>query len=51
MGEEEKDSKSNDHYPTIISYEDREIKEQKPPNDKIISYKIVDEKINSDSED
>ncbi len=49
MNEEEKDSNSNDHEPTIISSEDREIKEQKPPNDKIISYKLIDENNNSDS--
>ncbi len=49
MNEEEKDSESNDHYPTIISSEDREIKKQKPPNDRIFYYKLVEDKNNSDS--
>jgi len=50
MNEEEKDSQSNDHdHPTIISSEDREIKQTKPPNDKIINYKIVEEKNSSNS--
>ena len=49
MNEEEKDSQTNDHYPTIISSEDREIKEQKPPNDKIINYKLVEDNNTSDS--
>jgi len=49
MNEEKKDSQSNDHDPTIISSEDREIKKQKPPNDKIISYKLVEDKNDSES--
>ncbi len=50
MNEEKNDSESNDHdHPTIISSEDREIKQQKPPNDKIINYKIVEEKNNSNT--
>ena len=49
MNEEKKDSQSNDHDPTIVSSEDREIKEQKPPNDKIVSYKLVEEKNDSES--
>jgi hypothetical protein len=44
MNEEEENSESNDHDPTIISHEDPEFKEQKPPNDKIVSFKIVDDK-------
>jgi len=43
MNEEEKELESKDHDPKIISSEDREIKEQKPPNDKIIYYKIVED--------
>ena len=41
MSDKEENSDSNDHEPTIISTEDQEIIEQKPPNDKIIHYKII----------
>ncbi|MFX0001058.1 MAG: hypothetical protein ACFE9Q_12425 [Candidatus Hodarchaeota archaeon] len=43
MDEEENKSKLNDHDPTIISSEDQEIMEQRPPNDKIIYYKLVED--------
>jgi hypothetical protein len=39
----EKNSESNDHEPTILGTEDQEIIEQKPPNDKIVHYKIIKE--------
>ena len=54
MNDKEENSESNDHEPTIIGTEDQEIIEQKPPNDKIIHYKIIKDnnkdKIKSDSE-
>jgi len=50
LNDKEENSESNDHEPTIIGTEDQEILEQKPPNDKIIHYKIIKENINSDSE-
>ena len=43
MNEKEKDSQSNDHHPTIIGTEDQEIELRKPPNEKIVDYKIVTE--------
>ncbi len=41
MNEKEENSESNDHEPTIIGEEVQEIIEQKPPNDKIVHYKII----------
>jgi len=48
MNEEKKDSEVNDRDPTIIYYEDKEIKEQEPPNDKIVHFKIVKNQKNSE---
>jgi len=49
LNNKEEHSESNDHEPTIIGTEEQTIEEQKPPNDKIIHYKIF--KKNSYSED
>ena len=47
MDNKEESSESDDHEPTIIGTEDQTIEEQKPPNDKIVHYKILNDKINS----
>ena len=44
MSEKEDNSHSDDQEPTIIDTEDQEIENRKPPNDKIVDYKIVDDK-------
>ena len=49
MNNKEEDSESDDHEPTIIGTEDQTIEEQKPPNDKIIHYKIVKDGLNSEN--
>jgi len=49
LDEKDEDSQPHDKEPTIISSEDQEIKEKKPPNDKIIYYKIVDIDENSEN--
>ena len=46
MDEKGEDSKSNDRGPAILSTEDQEIEERKPPNDKILDYKIIEEENN-----
>ena len=38
--EERKEEKSKNHQPEILDVEVKEIPEQKPPNDKIISYNL-----------
>ncbi|MFX1571458.1 MAG: hypothetical protein ACFFB0_01815 [Promethearchaeota archaeon] len=48
MDERDEDTQPHDKEPTIISSEDQEIKEKKPPNDKIIYCKIVENDKNSD---
>ena len=48
MNNKEEYSESDDHEPTIIGTEDQTIEEQKPPNDKIVHYKIVNDNINAE---
>ena len=50
MNNKEEHSESNDHEPTIIGMEEQTIEEQKPPNDKIVHYKIVNDDNNSENE-
>ena len=40
--------KNRDHPPTIIETKNVKIPEQKPPNDKIIEFKIVENKSKKD---
>ncbi|NVM35314.1 MAG: hypothetical protein HWN81_06940 [Candidatus Lokiarchaeota archaeon] len=49
MNEKDDTSHSDDQEPKVIEHLDPEIEEKKPPNDKIIYYKIVENKENSDS--
>ncbi len=49
MSDKEEKTDTNDHEPTIIGTEDQEIIEQKPPNDKIVHYKIIKENENSEN--
>ena len=49
MNEKEDNSHSDDQEPRVIEHHDPKIEERKPPNDKIINYKIVENKENSDS--
>ncbi len=44
---EKNTNSEKDHHPIIIESEEKEIQEQKPPNDKIISFNLI----NKDSED
>ncbi len=37
LGEEEE---NNDHHPTILGTEEKDIPEQRPPNDKIIYFQL-----------
>ncbi|MFX0136617.1 MAG: hypothetical protein ACFFDN_23465 [Candidatus Hodarchaeota archaeon] len=52
MNENEKSPSSNDSHPTVVGAEDKEILEQQPPNDKILSFKLInsDDDIKSKSE-
>jgi len=34
----------NDSFPKIISTEEKEIKKQKPPNNKILHFNLVEDK-------
>ncbi|KKN47076.1 hypothetical protein LCGC14_0666420 [marine sediment metagenome] len=43
MSEEQEDSKSDETTPKVIDSEDKEIAEQKPPNDRILYLNLVDE--------
>jgi hypothetical protein len=43
MSEEQEDSKSDETSPKIIDSEEKEITEQKPPNDRILYYNLVEE--------
>lgn len=49
MNEERKNSKSKKPHPTIIETEEKEIPEQKPPNEKILYFNLREkiEKIKS----
>lgn len=49
MNEKEENSHTDDQEPQVIEHHDPEIEEKKPPNAKIISYKIVKNKENSNS--
>ncbi len=51
MSDKEENSEPNDHEPTIIGTEDQKIIEQKPPNDKIVHYKIIKDNMNSNLEE
>ncbi|MHA2038625.1 MAG: hypothetical protein ACW972_05930 [Promethearchaeota archaeon] len=46
MNEKNKNLEKN-HHPKIIESEEKEIEERKPPNDKIISFNLI----NKDSKD
>lgn len=40
----DKEEKAEEHqHPKILDYEETEIVEQKPPNNKIIEYEVVEE--------
>ena len=43
MSEEQEDSKSAETSPKVIDSEDKEIAEQKPPNDRILYFNLVGE--------
>ncbi|MHA1986849.1 MAG: hypothetical protein ACW98D_09435 [Promethearchaeota archaeon] len=43
MNKKEKDLQWGESTPKIIDIEEQEIEEKKPPNSKIIEYKIVDD--------
>lgn len=49
MNDKEDTSNSDDQEPRVIEHHDPEIEERKPPNNKIIQYKIVENKEKSDS--
>ena len=42
MGEDKDDNHHDDDHPRITGSEDKVISEKKPPNDKILYYKIAD---------
>ncbi|MHA1291203.1 MAG: hypothetical protein ACTSQJ_00885 [Promethearchaeota archaeon] len=44
MAEENKKSEKEHPSPTIIETEEQKIPERKPPNERIISYNIVEKK-------
>jgi len=44
LGEKNENSPSEKHHPTIIGTEEKEIRDQKPPNNKIIEFNIVENK-------
>lgn len=48
MNKNKKDSISNNSHPKIIDLEDKQISEQKPPNDKILYFDIVKENESTD---
>jgi len=50
LSEKEDISQSDDQEPKVIEHIDPEIEEKKPPNDKIIFYKIVEDNNNSNSQ-
>lgn len=50
MSEKEDISQSDDQEPKVIEDLDPEIEKKKPPNDKIIFYKIVEDNKNSNSQ-
>lgn len=43
------DKQNGDSYPTIIKTKKKGIIERKPPNDKIIFYKLIDTEENEES--
>ena len=43
MNKKEKDLQFGESTPEIIEIEEQEIEEKKPPNSKIIDYKITDD--------
>ena len=49
LNEKENNSYSDDQEPTVLEHHDPEIEVRKPPNDKIIYYKLVENKEDSDS--
>ncbi len=49
MNEKEDTSHSDDQEPRVIEHHDPVIEERKPPNEKIVHFKIVENKENSDS--
>ncbi|MFX1481252.1 MAG: hypothetical protein ACFFCI_24495 [Promethearchaeota archaeon] len=49
MNEKEDNSHSDDQEPQVLGHHDPEIEERKPPNDKIIYYKLVENREDSDS--
>jgi len=50
LSEKEDISQSDDQEPKVLEDLDPEIEEKKPPNDKIIFYKIVEDNNNSNSQ-
>ena len=50
LSEKEDISQSDDQEPKVIEHLDPEIEKKKPPNDKIIFYKIVEDNNNSNSQ-
>jgi len=43
MNEHEKSPSSNNSHPTVIDTENKEILEQQPPNDKILSFNLIND--------
>ena len=43
MSEEQEDSKSDETSPKIIDSEEKQIAKQKPPNDRILYFNLVEE--------
>ncbi|MFX0030713.1 MAG: hypothetical protein ACFE8B_15985 [Candidatus Hermodarchaeota archaeon] len=48
MNKKEPKLHAGESIPEILEIEEQEIEEKKPPNEKIIEYKIVNETKNSD---
>lgn len=46
VNENHKNTNSNDSHPKIIDSEEKEISEQKPPNDKIVYFNLIEENDN-----
>ena len=49
LGEKEENSHHDDYHKVLLGSEDQEIAEKKPPNEKIIDFKIAES--NSDKQE
>ncbi|MFX1448818.1 MAG: hypothetical protein ACFFCG_11900 [Promethearchaeota archaeon] len=50
MNENHKNTTSNNSHPKIIDSEEKEISQQKPPNERIVSFTLVEENDSKDNE-